>query len=48
MPTPKPARQDQPAPFTMDDIARRFLSTAPAPKPQAKKTAKKAKAPAKK
>lgn len=37
MPHPKPAKQDEPSPFTMDDIARRFLSIPPEPhKPAAK------------
>jgi hypothetical protein len=48
MSNPTPASKDQPAPFTMDDIARKFLSTAPTPKPQAKPAPQKAKAPTKK
>jgi hypothetical protein len=40
MPTPKQPAKDAPASFTMDDIARKFLNTAPAPKPQAKPAAK--------
>lgn len=49
---PKPATKQEPSPFTMDDIARRFLSTAPAPhkpapKAAAKPAAKKANKPAK-
>jgi hypothetical protein len=45
----KPASKEEPAPVTMDDIARRFLSTAPTPhkpaqpKGKAKKTSKPAK-----
>jgi len=45
----KPVKQDEPSPFTMDDIARRFLNTAPVPhkpvaaKPAAKKQRKSAK-----
>jgi hypothetical protein len=46
----KPASKDKAAPVTMDDIARKFLSTAPTPhgEPIAKPKRTKAKAPAKK
>jgi hypothetical protein len=46
----KPASQDEPAPITMDDIARKFLSTPHIPRgePLPKPKRKKAKAPAQK
>jgi hypothetical protein len=46
----KPTSKDEPAPYTMDDIARKFLSTAPTPRgePLPKPKRKKAKAPAQK
>jgi len=50
MSQPKPASKDRPAPYTMDDIAKVFLGTAPTPRgePLPKPKRKKAKAPAKK
>jgi hypothetical protein len=47
----RPTSKDVPAPYTMDDIARRFLSTAPTPHgepiPKPKRKPKKAIKPAK-